>query len=52
MTWEDGGEERAESRRRISERLAQAKYDFQRGWKIYRRSLLAVVGLLLSLIHI
>ena len=47
MTWEDGGEERAESRRRISERLAQAKYDFQRGWKIYRRSLLAVVGLLM-----
>ena len=42
MSWEDGSEDRAESRRRILERAAQARYDLQRGWKIYRRSLLAV----------
>ena len=47
MSWEDGSEDRAESRRRILERAAQAKYDLQRGWKIYRRSLLAVAGLLM-----
>lgn len=47
MSWEDGSDDRAESRRRILERAAQAKYDLQRGWKIYRRSLLAVAGLLM-----
>jgi ABC-type dipeptide/oligopeptide/nickel transport system permease subunit len=47
MSWEDGSEDRAESRRRILERAAQARYDLQRGWKIYRRSLLAVAGLLM-----
>ena len=47
MSWQDGSEDRAESRRRILERAAQAKYDLQRGWKIYRRSLLAVAGLLM-----
>ncbi len=47
MSWKDGAEERAESLRRIRESAAQASYDFKRGWKIYRRSLLAVVGLLM-----
>ena len=47
MTWKDGGEERAESRRRISERLSQTGLDLIRTWKIYRRSLLAITGLLL-----
>jgi len=45
MTWQDGEEERAESRRRISERLSQTGLDLIRTWKIYRRSLLAIVGL-------
>ena len=47
MSWEDGVEERVESLRRIRESAAQARYDFKRGWKIYRRSLLAVIGLLM-----
>ena len=47
MTWKDGEEERAESRRRISERLSQTGLDLIRTWKIYRRSLLAITGLLL-----
>ena len=47
MSWEDGAEDRAESLRRIKESAAQARYDFKRGWKIYRRSLLAVIGLLM-----
>ena len=45
MTWQDGEEERAESRRRLSERLYQTRFDLARTWKIYRRSLLALVGL-------
>ena len=45
MTWQDGEEERAESRRRLSERLYQTRIDLARTWKIYRRSLLAIVGL-------
>ena len=45
MTWQDGEEERAESRRRLSERLYQTRLDLARTWKIYRRSLLAIVGL-------
>ena len=49
MSWKDGSEERAESLRRIRESAAQARYDFKRGRKIYRRSLLAVVGLLMVL---
>ena len=47
MSWEDGAEDRAESLRRIKESAAQSRYDFKRGWKIYRRSLLAVIGLLM-----
>ena len=45
MTWQDGEDERAESRRRLSERLYQTRLDLARTWKIYRRSLLAIVGL-------
>lgn len=47
MSWSDGFEERAESLRRLKEGANQAKYDIKRGWKIYRRSLLAVIGLLM-----
>jgi len=47
MSWKDGVEERAESLRRIRESATQARYDFKRGWKIYRKSLLAVIGLLM-----
>ena len=43
--WEEGGPERIESRRRISESLSQFLSDFIRSWKIYRRSLLAIIGL-------
>lgn len=43
--WEEGGPERIESRRRISESLSQLLSDFNRSWKIYRRSLLAIIGL-------
>ncbi len=49
MTWKDGEEERAESRRRLSERLYQTRFDLVRTWKIYRRSLLAIVGLFMVL---
>ena len=49
MTWQDGEEERAESRRRLSERLYQTRIDLARTWKIYRRSLLAIVGLFMVL---
>ena len=49
MTWKDGEEERAESRRRLSERLYQTRVDLVRTWKIYRRSLLAIVGLFMVL---
>ena len=43
--WEEGGPERIESRRRISESLSQFLSDFIRSWEIYRRSLLAIIGL-------
>lgn len=43
--WEEGGPERIESRRRISESVSQLLSDFNRSWKIYRRSLLAIIGL-------
>ena len=45
MTWHDGEEERAESRSRLSDRLYQTRIDLTRTWKIYRRSLLALIGL-------
>ncbi len=47
MSWQGGAQDRVESLRRIKESAAQARYDFKRGWKIYRRSLLAVIGLLM-----
>ena len=45
--WDEGKENRKESLRRISEALSQSRSDFSRSWKIYRRSLLAVMGLLM-----
>ena len=45
--WEEGEEERKESLRRLLEALSQFRNDISRSWKIYRRSLLAVLGLLL-----
>ena len=45
--WGEGEEERKESLRRLLEALSQFRNDISRSWKIYRRSLLAVLGLLL-----
>ena len=45
--WDEGEGDRKESLRRISEALSQSRSDFSRSWKIYRRSLLAVMGLLM-----
>ena len=50
--WPDGAADRKESVRRLDEALGQFGSDMSRNWKVYRRSLLAVVGLSLSLIHI
>lgn len=47
--WGDGAEDRKESLRRFGEALSQFGYDMLRSWRIYRRSFLAVVGLLLVL---
>jgi len=49
MTWQDGEEERAESLRRFTARIVQFGADLRRGWKIYRKSLLAMAGLLMVL---
>jgi len=43
--WDEGKGERDESRRRLREALSQSKSDLSRSWKIYRRSLLAILGL-------
>ena len=43
--WDDGKGDRDESRRRLREALSQSKSDLSRSWKIYRRSLLAMLGL-------
>ena len=43
--WDEGKGERDESRRRLREALSQSKSDLSRSWKIYRRSLLAMLGL-------
>ena len=43
--WDEGKEDRDESRRRLREALSQSKSDLSRSWKIYRRSLLAMLGL-------
>ena len=45
--WDEGEEDRKESLRRLVEALSQSRSDLSRSWRIYRRSLLAVVGLLL-----
>jgi|TARA_B110000263_G_scaffold75445_1_gene65909 ABC-type dipeptide/oligopeptide/nickel transport system permease subunit len=43
--WDEGEGDRDESRRRLREALSQSKSDLIRSWKIYRRSLLAMLGL-------
>jgi len=43
--WDEGKGDRDESRRRLREALSQSKSDLSRSWKIYRRSLLAILGL-------
>ena len=43
--WDEGKRDRDESRRRLREALSQSKSDLSRSWKIYRRSLLAILGL-------
>ena len=43
--WDEGEGDRDESRRRLREALSQSKSDLSRSWKIYRRSLLAILGL-------
>jgi ABC-type dipeptide/oligopeptide/nickel transport system permease subunit len=45
--WDEGEEDRKESLKRLLEALSQSRSDISRSWRIYRRSLLAVVGLLL-----
>jgi len=45
--WDEGEEDRKESLRRLIEALSQSRKDISRSWRIYRRSLLAVVGLLM-----
>jgi len=45
--WDEGEEDRKESLRRLVEALSQSRNDISRSWRIYRRSLLAIVGLLL-----
>ena len=44
-SWDEGKGDRDESRRRLREALSQSKSDLSRSWKIYRRSLLAMLGL-------
>ena len=43
--WDGGKGNRDESLRRLREALSQSKSDLSRSWKIYRRSLLAMLGL-------
>ena len=45
--WDEGKEDRKESLRRLVEALSQSRSDLSRSWRIYRRSLLAIVGLLM-----
>ena len=47
--WEEGRKDREESRKRLLESLAMSIGNIGRGWKIYRRSLLAVLGLVMVL---
>ncbi len=44
-SWDDGRRDREESRRRLREALSQSRSDLSRSWKIYKRSLLAMLGL-------
>lgn len=48
-SWDDGKEEREESLRRLRESLSQSRSDLSRSWKIYKRSLLAILGLVMVL---
>ena len=45
--WDEGKEDRKESLRRTLEALSQSRSDLWRSWRIYRRSLLAVMGLVM-----
>jgi len=45
--WDEGKEDRKESLRRLVEALSQSRSDLSRSWRIYRRSLLAVMGLVM-----
>ena len=45
--WDEGEEDRKESLRRLVEALSQSRSALSRSWRIYRRSLLAIMGLLL-----
>ena len=45
--WDEGEEDRKESLKRLTEAISQSRSDIWRSWRIYRRSLLAVVGLML-----
>ncbi len=47
--WDEGEEDRKESLKRLTEAISQSRSDIWRSWRIYRRSLLAVVGLMLVL---
>ncbi|MDA0716064.1 MAG: ABC transporter permease [archaeon] len=49
MSWKDGADDRAESRKRFVESWQQRGKDIHRSWAIYRRSLLAIVGLFIVL---
>jgi ABC-type dipeptide/oligopeptide/nickel transport system permease subunit len=45
--WDEGIADRKESLRRLLESLYQSGSDLRRSWKIYRRSLLAMMGLIM-----
>ena len=47
--WEEGRKDREESQKRLLESLSMSISNLGRGWKIYRRSLLAMLGLLMVL---
>jgi len=45
--WDEGEEDRKENLKRLTEAISQSGSDIWRSWRIYRRSLLAVLGLML-----
>ena len=47
--WEEGRNDREESRKRLLESVSMSIGNLGRGWKIYRRSLLAMLGLVMVL---